>query len=127
MKINNGTLIRIVFQFSDSCNMACPFCYCHFTNEPINRETCFLIVKKCHEIGVKIITFGGGDPLLCTFIWELIAYAESLHIEVHLDTNALKLTHDQYSLITNHVSLISLPLDGPTSKIHEAMREVGRQ
>ncbi len=102
--------------------MACPYCYCHFTNEAISRETSFLIIDKCHELGVKIITFGGGDPFLCDFIWELITYAKSRNIEVHLDTNGLSLTHDQYALIAKHVSLISFPIDGPNAEIHEAMR-----
>ena len=120
--MKNGTLLRIVFQFSNVCNMACPYCYCHFTNEPIEHGTCFLIIDKCHEIGVKIITFGGGDPLCCSFIWELITYAKSKNIEVHLDTNGLSLTYDKYDQIAKYISLISFPIDGPTAKIHEAMR-----
>lgn len=122
MKMNNGNPLRIVFQFSDACNMTCPYCYCHFTNEPIERETCFLIIDKCYDLGVKIITFGGGDPLSCSFIWELIIYAKNKNFEIHLDTNGLSLTHDKYDLISKHVTLLSLPLDGPTAKIHEVMR-----
>lgn len=122
MKTNVHTLLRIIFQFSDKCNMACPYCYCRFTNEPIDSKTCFQIINRCHEIGVKVITFAGGDPLSCTFIWDLIRYAKSMNIEVHVDTNGLSLDCDKYDTIAKYVSLISFPIDGPSAIIHEAMR-----
>jgi MoaA/NifB/PqqE/SkfB family radical SAM enzyme len=102
--------------------MACPFCYCHFTNEPFNKDMCFRIIDKCCDLGVKAITFGGGDPCLCEFIWDLIKYSKNKSIEVHLDTNGLQLYSSKYDFLSENVSLISLPLDGPTADIHGAMR-----
>ena len=53
---------RICINFMDRCNMSCNYCYIPFINEKINFSLMKKIIYKCSEIGIQIITFGGGDP-----------------------------------------------------------------
>ncbi len=79
---------------------------------------------RCADIGMSVITFGGGDPFLYTFIGDLIRTAKSVGLFVHVDTNgiALKPTKENVRLLECEVDLIGLPLDGPNAETHDAMR-----
>lgn len=113
---------RVIFQYSDSCNMRCPYCYCPFINKRVDPDLGFSIIKRCSQIGAKIITFGGGDPFMYDSFRELVAYSYKLGLECHVDTNAIAIGAEDYELISNYISLLSLPLDGPNDLVHTNMR-----
>lgn len=120
--MNDEKLERVIFQFSEKCNMSCTFCYCPFTGEKLNKNLCFDIIDYCSKLGVKTITFGGGDPFLCTFIEDLIIHTNQKGIEIHIDTNGLSLSNDNFSFLEKYVSMISFPIDGVNKDIHKLMR-----
>lgn len=103
--------------------MTCDFCYIPFDKtEAVDPETLLRIVNRCHEIGVQIITFGGGDPLNLRSFGELARAARSLGLFVHVDTNGLGLTHDFMRRWGTNIDLLGLPLDGATPNTHDTMR-----
>jgi MoaA/NifB/PqqE/SkfB family radical SAM enzyme len=126
LKQNPLALIeRVCFNFQDKCNMNCPYCYIPFTRERVELDRCIAVVKRCAELGVKVITFGGGDPFLLSGFSELLKQTANLGIEIHIDTNGTRLSNKDYNLVEETTSLIALPLDGPNGEIHAAMRESG--
>lgn len=113
---------RICFNFQDMCNMSCPYCYIPFTREEVDLGRCIAVIERCASLGVKVITFGGGDPFLLREFPKLLKRSADLGMEIHVDTNGIKLSADQYNTIEETASLIALPLDGPTGSVHANMR-----
>ena len=120
--MNVNAVERVIFQYSDRCNMNCPYCYCPFIGERINPKLTFSIIDRCHEIGVKIIIFGGGDPFMYESFRTLIPYTNSLGIKLQIDTNGISMNETDYQLVSDYASVISLPLDGPDEFTHAKMR-----
>lgn len=69
-----------------------------------------------------MITFGGGDPLKYSFIYDLITYAYSLGIKCTMDTNGIAYNKDRLISILDKVNIISLPLDGYSKESHDTIR-----
>lgn len=119
-----GFIERVVFQYSERCNMHCPYCYCPFLNKPVDPDLCLSIVERCVNLGAKVITFAGGDPFMYDSFRELLQYSSKLGVEIHVDTNGISMKEADYSLIADYVSLLALPLDGPNDSIQTTMRKM---
>src|SRR5688572_4874076 len=105
---------RVVFNFLERCNMQCPFCYLPFDGERSSLADWKNIVDRLHAWNVSSITFGGGDPLRYREFPELLSYAAHLESRarfIQLDTNAILLRSEHYSLLEQTVDLLGLPLD----------------
>jgi MoaA/NifB/PqqE/SkfB family radical SAM enzyme len=91
---------------------------------PPDAVTCKRIVERSAQIGFKVITFGGGDPMLYSFLPDLIEAAKYCGLFVHVDTNAIGLqcTPETAKLLVSGIDLLGLPLDGPRPEIHNQIR-----
>jgi MoaA/NifB/PqqE/SkfB family radical SAM enzyme len=127
MSINEESLqrpTRIILNFAHRCNMSCEWCYVPFQGDRPDPAICKRIVERSSEIGFKILTFGGGDPMQYWFLPQLIAYAKKCGLFVHVDTNGIGLEckNATVSLLNEGIDLLGLPLDGPRAEIHDQMR-----
>jgi MoaA/NifB/PqqE/SkfB family radical SAM enzyme len=114
---------RIVLNFAQRCNMSCEWCYVPFTGSQPNANTCRRIVERAAQVGFKVITFGGGDPLAYQFMPDLIRAAHQCRLFVHLDTNGIGLRcSPETSDLMDQIGLLGLPLDGPRAEVHDQMR-----
>lgn len=105
--------------------MQCPFCYLPFDGEQSVLEDWKKIIDRLSAWNVSSITFGGGDPMRYRDFPKLLSYtADSVASVrfVQLDTNAILLREEHYSLLERSVDLVGLPLDGSNRSIHGAMR-----
>jgi MoaA/NifB/PqqE/SkfB family radical SAM enzyme len=105
-------LNRASINFSNKCNMACPFCYVPFKSHKIYKKNLLRIIDIINSFDTKIITFGGGDPFLYKDIYSIFGYAKSKGFFVHVDTNGLSINKKDLLLMSNYVDLISLPIEG---------------
>lgn len=121
--LNNVALSRVVLNFVDKCNLDCRFCYIPFKRVAAKRELCLRIVERCVDLGCRVITFGGGDPFMHSFILDLAAYAKERNVFVHVDTNGMALRKSNYALLDRVIDLIGLPLDGADRVTHGLMRD----
>jgi MoaA/NifB/PqqE/SkfB family radical SAM enzyme len=112
---------RVIFNYSARCNMACTFCYVPFNGEkaPLSDKLAYL--DRLKALGTELITFGGGDPLMDPHFPDLVSHAATLGLTIQLDTNGLCLSAKNLPLIRDHVSFMSLPLEGP-AETHTLMR-----
>lgn len=117
-----GGLSRVCFNFGSVCNMRCPWCYIPFNGSRIEINTCHQIVNRCADLGAKIITFGGGDPFAFHAFASLLEHASQRGMLVHVDTNGLSLRERHFAALTSHVDLLALPLDAPSSELHDLIR-----
>lgn len=112
---------RIIFNFTDKCNLPCPFCYIPFDGSKSGLDLWKRIITTCKQWHPKIIVFGGGDPFLYQDFRELVKHTWDDEVFIHIDTNALALHPNDISLIKRCVNEIGLPLDG-TEEAHTKMR-----
>lgn len=114
---------RIIFNFTNKCNLSCDFCYIPFNNEECKDLDLWKnIIDKCKSLNAKIITFGGGDPFMYKDFYTLLEYTYDGKIFIQVDTNALGLTEKHLNSINSCVDLVSLPVDG-TELVHSKMRK----
>lgn len=104
----------ITIFITSRCNNNCKHCF-----GPKNvTEMGFLRLKELflllHTKGVKAVLLGGGEPLLRDDFTEIIGELRRLDFKIFLDTNG-DLFFRYGDLITEHVSVIGLPVDFPDS------------
>lgn len=115
---------RIIFNFGDSCNMRCPYCYVPFRSQSTEESMCRAILTRITDLGFKVVTFGGGDPFKYNFFPSLIEFSYEKGLLVHIDTNGIGIKQSSKlgQLLMEKVVLIGLPLDGITPEMHSKMR-----
>jgi MoaA/NifB/PqqE/SkfB family radical SAM enzyme len=106
--------------------MNCQFCF-----GPDKRDKAITEKdgKKAIDIaatsGTKKIVFTGGEPLLCSFVFNLLKYAKNKGLFVILHTNGLLLNWDKIKILEKLIDQINLPLDGYDEKTNSQMRLPG--
>lgn len=115
-------LERICINYMDKCDMNCPYCFNPFINEkPIIEKTKELL-DKCKELNIRVISIGGGDPLMYGDIMDVINYAFMLGFEIHIDSNCHFLSKEKLDILESKVSLLGIPVDGSIATVHNLMR-----
>lgn len=104
--------------------MSCQWCYVPFSGSPAVEQEVASIVGRLADLGFTWLTVGGGDPFQYSFIPNILRYANSRGLFVHVDTHAKSLCQSQANLelVTDVVDLLGLPLDGSESRMHDHMR-----
>lgn len=114
---------RFVFNFRDTCNMMCPFCYIPFVDSCCgNIELWKKIIDKLAIYSPDIITFGGGEPFAHNGFIELLSYCQNFNFQVHVDTNGISIPTVLLPDLKKMVTLIGLPIDG-SLELHDHLRK----
>lgn len=122
------SLFRASFNFTSKCNLACRFCYIPFDEHAADAAISLEVVTRLVELGVRSITFGGGDPLKHPPIIELLTHARTAGVpHIQIDTNALGWASKHLlDRVAGIVDVVGLPLDGATPEMHGVMRSHAR-
>ncbi len=106
------------------CNAKCSFCDIWEKPSPyVNTENALLNMKDLKRLGVKVIDFTGGEPLLHRQLPELLTMAKSLGFITTVTTNTLlypKLANKLKGLI----DMLHFSLDSPIPAEHDKSRGV---
>lgn len=115
---------RAILNFAYRCVMKCEWCYVPFDAGLPRRELVLSLVRRLADLGFRTITFGGGDPFQYRFVTDVLPFAKSLDLFVHVDTHGLSLrqTEEVRALLESSVDLLGLPIDGSSAVIHDSMR-----
>ena len=106
------------------CNAACGFCDIWEKPSPyITLEQAQQNFTDLKRLGVKIIDFTGGEPLLHPHIHELLALAKSMGFITTLTTNGL-LYPKKAESIKGLVDMLHFSLDSSLKEEHDAWRKV---
>jgi radical SAM protein with 4Fe4S-binding SPASM domain len=107
------------------CNNDCAHCYnARERNFPeLDTEHWKLILDKLWELGVPHIVFTGGEATLRNDLPELIAHAESNGQITGLNTNARRLSDDQYvqTLVEAGLDHVQITVESCDEQIHDQM------
>jgi MoaA/NifB/PqqE/SkfB family radical SAM enzyme len=106
------------------CNASCSFCDIWEKPSPyITLENAEKNLKDLKKLGVKVIDFTGGEPLLHRQITDLLQLAKDLKFITTLTTNTL-LYPKNADKLKGLVDMLHFSLDSPDRDEHDQMRGV---
>lgn len=118
----------VFWNITNRCNLHCAHCYgqsgpaCGTEGELTTTEALALI-DDLAAMGVPLILFSGGEPLLREDLWELAQHAASKGIRTALSTNGTLITADVARKIReSRIGYAGISLDGACAATHDRFR-----
>lgn len=106
------------------CNAACGFCDIWEKPSPyITLEQASENFKALKKLGVKVIDFTGGEPLLHQDLAKLLQLAKSMGFITTVTTNAL-LYPKRAQELKGLIDMLHFSLDAASAEMHDEMRRV---
>lgn len=113
------------------CNMGCEFCFATFADigpetipkGHLGREGCFAIATALAEAGFEKINFAGGEPTLCPWLPELVAFAKGLGLATSVVTNGTRITHEWVEGLDHNLDWAAISID---SVDQSTLKKTGR-
>ena len=114
---------------TNRCTTSCRYC-CFSSNRKelpeLSTDEIIKIIQDAVSLGCTHVHFTGGEPLLRNDIERLISFANSLGLEIRLQTNGMLLNHSKAeSLKAAGLSSIMISLDADRPDEHDSMRGTG--
>jgi MoaA/NifB/PqqE/SkfB family radical SAM enzyme len=123
MRIKKGPVL-CNYYVTYRCNAKCSFCDIWEKPSPyITLENAEKNLKDLKRLGVSVIDFTGGEPLLHRQLPELLKLAKSLGFITTVTTNAL-LYPKMAEKLKGLVDMLHFSLDDPDGELHNASRGV---
>lgn len=120
--------IRVFDSYTRRCNFQCEHCY--FTSSAFVKETRRTIeqtkdiIRKFYESGTMEWRFTGGEALIMVDLFEAIAYAKSLGMNVGIYSNGWWVDSIAQKVFASGVDEVVLSLEG-SPEINDKRRRVG--
>jgi len=118
--------LEVMIEVEASCNFNCQFCFNKVSFAQNGRNikslsTPYLkkIIDNISQVGVKIVKFTGGEPLLRKDIFSLLKYAKKKDLEVRLNTNASLINQNNVKKLKGIVDNVLIPIESYTDKKEE--------
>lgn len=83
--------LNIQFEVTYRCDNRCVFCYNKGFNaqaKELGTEAAKKVIRNVKDSGILSLNFNGGEPLMRSDFFDIAAYAKSLGLDIHLNTNA---------------------------------------
>jgi radical S-adenosyl methionine domain-containing protein 2 len=114
----------------EPCNMRCRYCFATFKDVVaeilprghLPRDESLRLVEMLAPY-FKKLTFAGGEPMLCSWLADLIKMAKSLGMTTMLVTNGSRLSPGWITSLRGDLDWITLSVDSASEATH---RELGR-
>lgn len=124
-----GFPIHPVWEVTNACNNRCEQCHASsgktLPDELTTEEGKRLLDSMATIKEFRMLAFGGGEPLLRPDIFELVAYARKLGLEISIATNGTLLTREMAKELRKlGVINIAVGLNAREASIHEQITRV---
>jgi radical SAM protein with 4Fe4S-binding SPASM domain len=125
----SGMVRPVVFwNLTDRCNLSCTHCYnksgpeCTTKGELTTTEA-LGVIDDLADMGVPLILFTGGEPLMRADIWDLAHHAKSRGLKMALSTNGTLITPEIARRIKDSgIEYAGISLDGAIAETHDRFR-----
>ena len=111
---------------TNACNMYCDHCYRDsgsIAAEELTTAEAKTMLEQIARAGFQIMIFSGGEPLLRTDIFKLVAYARELGLKPVLGTNGTLLTSKTVNELKDAGAMgMGISLDSLDSEKHDSLR-----
>ena len=85
----------VVWNVCRHCNLRCPHCYSSASTRPsqydLSTSDGLRLLEDLASVGVRVVIFSGGEPLLRSDLFGLMARARELGMEPMLSSNGVLL------------------------------------
>lgn len=110
---------RLILTYNQSCNLNCKFCYIDFHHKKIEDRS-ISIVKQAIQLGIDIITFGGGDSFSKRDFREACKIAHQKQLITHVDTNTISINgFDDFKFIEDNIDMLGVSIDAIGDKYNQ--------
>ena len=109
------------------CNLRCTFCNYWRMREPDELSTAEYcrVLDELAAAGCVKVHFSGGEATLRKDVFELLAHATRLGMKANITTNGTLLDEERARMLVEAgTHSVSLSLDGPDARTHDALRGV---
>lgn len=114
-------------KLTSRCNLRCRMCRYGNTGseEALDTATWLRVLGELPGLGCRKVHFSGGEVFLRADFLDLVEHAVGLGLKVNMTTNGTLLTPDRIRrLVRARPHGLSVSLDGPRARIHDAVRGV---
>jgi radical SAM protein with 4Fe4S-binding SPASM domain len=121
----------VYFVATYRCNLTCSYCYAESSptvsaKGEMSTADAKRMIDEVAELGVKAMAFTGGEALLRHDCIELVEYAKSLGLQVHMITNGGPVTKEKAERLSRSLSSVTVSIDSATpGGGHDEMRGAG--
>jgi len=118
----------VFWNITDRCNLSCTHCYSRSgpdrtTVGELTTSEAFGVIDDLAAMGVPLILFTGGEPLMREDLWELAHHARSRGLKMALSTNGTLITPDVARKIREcGIEYAGISLDGARAETHDRFR-----
>jgi pyrroloquinoline quinone biosynthesis protein E len=128
MMANRGYLFEAIAELTHVCNLRCMHCYVDQKGSPpeLALDQWKEAIDKLVGLGLCMITFTGGEPLLYPGLRELVAHAFKRSCQTRIFTNATMLSHREEVEALKDAGLCYLETSiyGTTADVHDTVTTV---
>jgi len=120
----------VFWNLTDRCNLSCTHCYSRSgpgrtTEGELSTAEARGVIDDLAGMGVPLILFTGGEPLMREDIWDLARHARSRGLKMALSTNGTLITPDIARRIKESgIEYAGISLDGARAGTHDRFRNV---
>ncbi|WP_048151155.1 radical SAM/SPASM domain-containing protein [Methanolacinia paynteri] len=123
----SGMLRPVVFwNLTTRCNLSCVHCYNSSgsrSSGELSTEEAIAVIDDLSGMGVPLILFSGGEPLLREDIWDLAAYTKDKGIITSLSSNGTLIDAEVAGKIKESgIGYVGISLDGAKPRTHNRFR-----
>lgn len=106
------------------CNLRCEFCdLWRLKHEELDEERALRVVDKICELGVPVLDFSGGEPMLRKDLFALAKRAKEYGCILSMNTNGTLFDEEKADKASKLFDYIVISLDGP-KEVHDDLRGV---
>jgi len=125
----SGMYRPVVFwNLTDRCNLSCTHCYSRSgpgrtTEGELTTAEAFGVIDNLAAMGVPLILFTGGEPLMRADLFDLAVHARSRGLKMALSTNGTLITPAIARRIRESgIEYAGISLDGAKAETHDRFR-----
>ncbi len=118
----------IFWNITNKCNLACSHCYINASPDAMREnelttEEAIDFIDDAAQMGVPLLLFTGGEPLVRPDFWELAAHAKQRGLRTVISTNGTLITKEVAKRLKDvGIQYVGISLDGANPETHDAIR-----
>lgn len=116
--------LSVQFEITYGCNNNCIFCYNSDTlkqKAQLNTKEVISVIKDLDSSGVLSINFNGGEPLTRDDYFDIVAEADKLGMDIHMNTNASLIDTFTARIVAKYFQSICTTILSGNSKVHDML------
>lgn len=115
----------IIWNITNRCNLLCEHCYMaadgHALPDQLTDEETIDIVRRMGEAGVPVVFLSGGEPMMRSNFWEILAEVNAQGVRPTISTNCTMIDEAAAKRLAGYgVRWIATSMYGPP-EFHDAM------